>query len=78
MGKTYIDKDGYKRYRNSNKLVHRYVAERKLGRKLKPGEVVHHRNRKKQDNSRKNLSVLKSQKVHHRIHKNKKKETGRW
>ena len=51
MGETYIEKDGYKRYRNSNKLVHRYVAERKLGRKLRPGEVAHHKNRNKRDNS---------------------------
>lgn len=78
MGKTYIDKDGYKRYRNSNKLVHRYVAERNLGRKLRTGEVVHHKNRNKRDNRRKNLKVFKSQKDHHRIHKKDKKKTGRW
>ena len=78
MGKTYIDKKGYKRYKDSNILVHRHVAERTLGRKLKSGEVVHHKNRKKQDNSRKNIWVFKSQKKHNSTHKKDKKKTGRW
>ncbi len=78
MGKTYIDKKGYKRYKDSNILVHRHVAERTIGRKLQSGEVVHHKNRKKRDNSRKNLKVLGSQKKHYTIHKKNKKKTGRW
>ena len=78
MGKTYIDKKGYKRYKDSNILVHRHVAERTIGRKLKSGEVVHHKNRKKQDNRRANIWVFKSQKNHDRIHKKDKKRTGRW
>jgi len=78
MGKTYIDKKGYKRYKDSNILVHRHVAERTLGRKLKSGEVVHHKNRKKQDNRRKNLWVFKSQKKHDSTHKKDKKKTGKW
>ena len=78
MGNTYIDKDGYKRYRDSNKLVHRHVAERKLKRKLRPGEVVHHKNRNKRDNRRSNLWIFKSQKKHYRIHKKDEKETGKW
>lgn len=78
MGNTYIDKNGYKRYRDSNILVHRYVAERKLKRKLRQGEVVHHKNRIKQDNRRANLWIFKSQKKHYRIHKKDEKETGRW
>lgn len=78
MGKTYIDKKGYKRYKDTNILVHRHVAERTLGRKLQSGEVVHHKNRKKQDNRRTNLWVFKSQKKHDRIHKKDQKKTGRW
>ena len=78
MGNAYKDKKGYKSYRDSDKLVHRHIAERKLGRKLRPGEVVHHRNRNKRDNSRKILKVFKSQKDHHRIHKKDEKETGKW
>ncbi len=78
MGNTYIDGNGYKRYRDSNKLVHRYIAERKLGRKLRAGEVVHHKNRNKRDNRRTNLWVFKSQRKHYRIHKKDEEETGRW
>ena len=77
MGNMYIDKNGYKRYRDSDILVHRYVAKRKLGRKLYPGEIVHHKNRNKKDNRRKNLDVLPSQKNHYRIHKKSKKKTGK-
>ncbi len=33
--KTYLDKRGYKRFKDSNTSVHRWVAEKKLGRKLK-------------------------------------------
>jgi len=78
MAKTYIDKNGYKRYKDSNILVHRHVAERTIGRKLKSGEVVHHKNRKKQDNSRKNLWVLKTKKKHSNNQKKEQKKTGRW
>ncbi|MFX0141446.1 MAG: HNH endonuclease [Candidatus Hodarchaeota archaeon] len=51
----YIDKDGYKRYCDSDKLVHRHVAEMMLGRKLRSGEVVPHKNRNKLDNRRSDL-----------------------
>jgi hypothetical protein len=78
MGNTYKDKKGYKHYKDSDKLVHRHVAERKLGRKLNAGEVVHHKNRNKQDNSRNNLWVFKSQKKHYKTHKKDEKKTGRW
>ena len=67
--RTYTDSNGYSRFKDSGKTVHRSVAELKLGRKLKSGEVVHHKNRNKQDNSYKNLAVLPSQKRHWEIHK---------
>ena len=77
-GVTYIDKKGYKRYTNSNKLVHRHVAEMMLGRKLKSSEVVHHKNRNKLDNRRSNIYVFSNQSIHHNTHKKDKKKYGKW
>jgi hypothetical protein len=37
---------------------HRLVAEEKIGRKLRDGEVVHHVNEDRQDNDQENLQVL--------------------
>jgi hypothetical protein len=66
--KTYIDKRGYRRFNGSNRLVHRWVAEKKLGRKLRPGEVVHHKNGNKLDNRPQNLKVMMydQHEVHHK------------
>lgn len=55
----YIGLDGYVRYINSDKLVHRHVAEKYIiYRKLKDNEVVHHINGKKLDNRKENLKVM--------------------
>jgi hypothetical protein len=76
--KTYIDSNGYRRFSDSDILVHRYVASKKLGRKLRPGEVVHHKNRNKQDNSSGNLWVFRNQYEHNRAHRYDAKRYGRW
>ncbi|MBN2285724.1 MAG: HNH endonuclease [Tissierellales bacterium] len=67
--KTFIDNSGYRRFKESGKPVHRYAAENKLGRKLRPSEVVHHKNRNKLDNSPGNLAVFSNQNQHWRVHK---------
>ena len=74
--KTYTDNKGYSRFKDSKTPVHRSVAEMKLGRKLKPGEVVHHKNRDKQDNSFGNLHVFKNQGEHWEAHKKDAKKYG--
>ncbi|MBC2813556.1 HNH endonuclease [Enterococcus faecalis] len=43
---------------------HRVVAEAKLGRPLKPGEVVHHIDHNKRNNSPENLMIFRSQSDH--------------
>lgn len=47
---------------------HRLVAERMLGRRLLPGEVVHHRDGDKTNNAPENLEVLPSNGHHHHTH----------
>ena len=64
-GKTYAKFYG--------KHEHRIVAEEKIGRKLKPGEVVHHIDGNKRNNSPDNLMVFSSQAEHAAYHRNNRK-----
>ena len=67
--KTYTNANGYRVYKDSGQLVHRHIAELKLGRPLQSGEVVHHINRNKQDNRPSNLYVFHEQQAHWSAHK---------
>ena len=58
---VYIKKDGAH--------VHRTVAEALLGRKMNRGEVVHHEDQDRHNNSPGNLIVFPSQAMHARHHK---------
>ena len=48
--------------------LHRVVAEQTLDRKLRPGEVVHHLDEDKSNNSPENLVICSSASVHRRYH----------
>ncbi len=69
MARWHKDEKGYPRFSDSDKLVHRWKAEKKLGRKLSDGEVVHHKNRRKADYSDSNLWVFPSQRQHWMLHR---------
>ena len=60
-GKTYAKSFG--------QHTHRMMAERMLGRKLLPGEVVHHIDGNKRNNRPGNLMVFKNQAEHAKWHK---------
>jgi hypothetical protein len=47
---------------------HRWLMEKKLGRKLLNTEIIHHRNKNSLDNSYKNLALLSSIAEHNEIH----------
>jgi hypothetical protein len=64
--KTYVTKKGYRRYKNSGTYVHRRKKKKKLGRKLKPKEVVHHIDGNPLNNSPNNLKVYRNQSEHMR------------
>lgn len=49
------------------RLLHRHVAEQKLGRPLRADEHVHHGNEQKWDNRPENLNVLPAS-VHQQLH----------
>ena len=69
-GTKYVRSDGYveiKTGARSWKLEHRYVVERKIGRRLRSNEHVHHKNGVKTDNRLRNLAVL-SNTEHQRLH----------
>ena len=78
MGWFYRDGNGYKRIKKTGQLVHRRVAEKKIGRSLKPWEVAHHINRNKSDNRASNIWVFGNQNKHYTTHKRDKRRTGYW
>lgn len=59
-GKTYTKRFG--------RHEHRIVAEQILGRPLLPGEIVHHIDKDKRNNSPENLIIFPNQSAHVRWH----------
>ncbi len=74
----YTDDRGYQRYAHNQKLVHRAVMEQKWGRNLRPEEVVHHKDRNKQNNDPRNLWVFKNQAEHDAQHRRDAEKYGAW
>lgn len=48
---------------------HRLIAERKYGRRLVDGELVHHKNENKQDNHPDNLEIVNGNAEHFALHR---------
>lgn len=65
-----IDTDHYKKITVDGKEVyeHRYVIEQVIGRKLTSEEEVHHKNRKRSDNSLENLVLCANHAEHKSLH----------
>lgn len=59
---------GYTKSQGEYRVKHREVADRKLGRKLRQGEVVHHINLDKSDNIESNIYVCKNLSEHFSLH----------
>lgn len=68
--KRYKDNQGYIKILVNGVHVfeHRYVMEKKLGRKLKKGEIVHHSDENRSNNKPGNLSLYPSNGVHCKDH----------
>lgn len=63
-----IGKGECKSYEKTHgKHTHRIVAEQMIGRPLKPGEIVHHKDGNKRNNKMSNLKVM-TQAEHCRLH----------
>ncbi len=69
IGHPFADGDGYV-------MRHRLAMEKKIGRFLRPEEVVHHVNNCKGDDRIENLELLENQGAHTKLHFEMSKRTG--
>lgn len=80
FGERHINNSGYVVLSKFMKFEHRDIAEKKIKRKLKPNEVIHHINGRRDDNSEKNLCVMDrfAHKVFHTWLAWKKRKSGHY
>jgi hypothetical protein len=76
MVRMFGDRKGYKRFSGSKKLVHIWVAEKKVGGRIFPGRVVHHKDGNKSNFRPSNLQVM-TRSAHAKLHARKRK-SGWW
>jgi hypothetical protein len=74
--KTYIDNYGYMRFKDSHISVARWVATKKIHRRLRKEEVVHHIDGNPLNNNPSNLQICKKQIEHDKIHIENAKNRG--
>jgi len=67
----YLNKNGYRYQAKNGKEMgeHRWKMQKRVGRKLKRTEVVHHWNENKLDNRIDNLCLFRSFSAHFKIHR---------
>jgi len=75
--KISVDEKGRPRFKDSRKLVSRWAAGKKRGRRIGKGEVVHHIDGNPLNNDPRNLRPM-SRSAHSRLHarERRKRETG--
>ena len=73
MGYVVVNSPGHPRAYRNEVYEHIIVAEKKIGRFLEEGEVVHHINGIKNDNRSENLIVFKNNAEHMKAHR-----SGKW
>jgi len=72
MGKTFKDRKGYPRWKDSGRLVHRDVASNIVGGPIGRGRVVHHVDGDKSNFRTSNLRVM-SRSDHSSLHSRRRR-----
>ena len=72
LNKIFVDQNGYPRWKDSGKLVHRTMAAIKVGGRIFRGMIVHHIDGNKMNFRKSNLWIL-SRSAHASLHARQRK-----